>query len=37
MEKLLLPVAKQPQLEKVRWPKVSDHLPLVMTLKLLEQ
>lgn len=36
-EKLLLPVAKQQQLERIRWPEVSDHLPLVMTLKLLEQ
>lgn len=32
-ERLLLPVAKQPQLKKIRRAEVSDHLPLVMTLK----
>jgi endonuclease/exonuclease/phosphatase family metal-dependent hydrolase len=36
-EKLLLPVAKQQHQEGIRWAEVSDHLPLVMTLKLLEQ
>jgi endonuclease/exonuclease/phosphatase family metal-dependent hydrolase len=34
---ILLPTGKQQQLKGINWPAVSDHLPLVMRLKLLEQ
>ncbi|VUS80881.1 endonuclease/exonuclease/phosphatase family protein [Klebsiella spallanzanii] len=36
-EKIYLPVDQQSQLKTIDWPKLSDHLPLLMELKLLEQ
>lgn len=36
-KKIYLPVDQQPQLKTIDWPQVSDHLPLLMQLKLLEQ
>lgn len=36
-KKIYLPVDQQPQLQTINWPQVSDHLPLLMQLKLLEQ
>ena len=37
MTKVYLPVDQQPLLKTINWSQVSDHLPLLMQLKLLEQ
>ncbi|EMA3751529.1 hypothetical protein U2U59_000338 [Salmonella enterica] len=36
-KKIFLPVDQQPRLQTINWLQVSDHLPLLMQLKLLEQ